>query len=63
MHKNYLIFFSLNLKMTEKKFCSAEMMTKSNNVASGQNLCTNMALKEKKFGHPCSKQWVLSWAL
>jgi len=49
--------------MTEKMFCSAEMMTKSNNVASGQNLCTNMALKEKKFGHPCSKQWVLSWAL
>jgi len=41
-------------KTTQKIFCSAKMITKTNDAARGQNLLSNMALEEKskKSGHP-----------
>ncbi len=38
--------------MTKKNLCSAEMMTKLNNEAHGQNLLSNMALEEKSLATP-----------
>ncbi len=35
-----------------KKIVSADMMTKSNSVARGQNIFTNMALEEKSLATP-----------
>jgi hypothetical protein len=49
MFKNDPIF---SLKKLQKKFCSAEMMTKLNNEARGQNLLPNMALEEKLLAPP-----------
>ncbi len=48
-----MTLFSLyKLIMTPKNYCFAEMMTKLNNEARGQNLFLNMALEEKSLNTP-----------